>query len=162
LSIELWKRAGPLPSETENGRIGYRRWPIRVSLEGGWSIEVPGEFARERGDDHTWTAWDQTRTVWFQALRFTKRDGSQPSAAETTEFGRKSLPEGEALPPVVHDKLRGEAVVGLVEEDGRTLWRLIGVTGAPGQLAVCNVYSQNEADRDWAVRTWHSLRHTAS
>jgi hypothetical protein len=48
----------------------------------------------------------------------------------------------------------------VVEEDGRTLWRLSGVTGAPGQLAVCNVYIENEADRDWAVRTWHSLRHT--
>jgi hypothetical protein len=158
LSIELWKRTGPLPEEAAHARIGYRRWPIRVSLEGGWSIEVPGEFARERGEDHTWTAWDQTRTVWFQALRFTKRDGSQPSATETAEFGRKSLPEGEALPSVVRDELRGEAVVGSVEEDNRTLWRLTGVTGAAGQLAVCNVYSQNEADRDWAVRTWHSLR----
>jgi len=49
--------------------------------------------------------------------------------------------------------------VPIVEEDGRPLWRLTGVTGAPGQLAVCNVYSQNEADRDWAVRTWQSLRH---
>jgi hypothetical protein len=131
-----------------------------VALEGGWSVEVPGEFARERGDDRTFTAWDQTRTVWFQALRFTKRDGSQPTSAETAEFGRKSLPEGEALPPVVRDGLRGEAVVGPVEEEGRTLLRLTGVTGAPGQLAVCNVYCQNAADRDWAVRTWQSLRHS--
>ncbi len=158
LSIELWKRAGP-PPEAQAGRIGYRRWPVRVSLDGGWSIEVPGELARERNDDHTWTAWDRTRTVWFHALRFTKRDGDPPTAAETAEVGRKSLPEGEALPPMTRDGLSGNAVFGSVEEDGRKLWRLSGVTGATGQLAVCNVYIENEADRDWAVRTWHSLRH---
>ncbi|MBN9117705.1 MAG: hypothetical protein J0I06_00790 [Planctomycetes bacterium] len=159
LSIELWKRTGPLPVPAGNGRVGYRRWPVRVQLDGGWSIEVPGELARERNDDRTWDAWDRTRTVWFQALRFAKRDGSAPSAAEAAEVGRKSLPEGEALPPLDRDGLRGEAVFGPVEEDGRTLWRLSGVTGGAGQLAVCNVYVENPADRDWAVRTWHSLRH---
>lgn len=159
LSIELWKRTGPLPTTDAGTRIGYRRYPVRAQLDGGWSIEVPGELARERNDDGTWDAWDRTRTIWFQALRFTKRDGSPPTAAETAEVGRRSLPEGEALPPLARDGLRGEAVFGSVEEDGRTLWRLSGVTGSPGQLAVCNVYTENAADRDWAVRTWHSLRH---
>jgi hypothetical protein len=160
LSIELWKRAGPLPTQAEGSHIGYRRWPVRVQLDGGWSIEVPGNLARERNDDATWDAWDRTRTVWFQALRFTKKDGQPPTAAEAAEVGRKSLPDGDALPPLDRGGLRGEAVFGSVEEDGRVLWRLSGVTGAPGQLAVCNVYVENSADRDWAVRTWQSLRHT--
>ena len=134
-----------------------------MPLDGGWRIEVPGELARERNtEDRTWTAWDQTRTVWFQALRFTKRNGEPPNATEAAEVGRKSLPEGEPLPPVIRDGLRGEAVFGPVEEDGRTLWRLSGVTGAAGQLAVCNVYTASAADREWAVRTWHSLHHTAN
>lgn len=158
LSIELWKRAGPLPAGRENVRIGYRRWPVRVALDRGWSIEIPGELARERRD-HTWTAWDQTRTVWFQVLRFTKQDGEPPSAAEAAEFGRKNLPEGETLSAVNRDGVCGEAVFGSVEEDGRMLWRLSGVSGVSGQLAVCNVYIENETDRDWAMRTWHSLRH---
>ena len=34
--------------------------------------------------------------------------------------------------------------------------------GAPGQLAVCNVYVENPADRDWAVRTWHSLTYSGN
>ncbi|MFM8272713.1 MAG: hypothetical protein ACKODX_10320 [Gemmata sp.] len=159
LSIELWKHMGPV-APVVKGQIGYRRYPVRVQLEGGWSIEVPGELARERNEDHTWTAWDQTRTVWFHPLRFTKPGGGAPSAAEVAEVGRKSLPEGAPLPPLDRAGLLGEAVFGVVEEDGRTLWRLSGVTGAPGQLAVCNVYIENETDRDWAVRTWHSLRHT--
>jgi hypothetical protein len=160
LSIELWKRAGPLPQPSGGARVGYRRCPVRVALDGGWSIEVPGELARERNQDHTWDAWDRTRTVWFQALRFTKRDGAPPTAAEAAEVGRRSLPEGDPLDPLDRDGLRGEAVFGPVEEDGRTLWRLSGVTGGAGQLAVCNVYVENPADRDWAVRTWHSLRHS--
>ncbi len=159
LSIELWRRTGPLPVPAGGGRVGYRRWPVRVQLDGGWSVEVPGELARERNEDRTWTAWDRTRTVWFHALRFTKQGGDAPTAAEAAEVGRRSLPDGEALPPLVRDGLHGEAVFGSVEEDGRTLWRLSGVTGAAGQLAVCNVYIESAADRDWAVRTWHSLRH---
>jgi hypothetical protein len=158
LSIELWKRAGPLPTSRNHVQIGYRRYPIRVALERGWSIEVPGELAHER-KDHTWTAWDQTRTVWFQVLRFTKPDGEPPSATESADFGRKSLPEGEVLPSLLRSDMRGEAVFGPVEEDGRTLWRLSGIMGVTGQLAVCNVYIENETDRDWAVRTWHSLAH---
>lgn len=162
LSIELWKRAGPVPVAEAPSRIGYRRWPVRVALEGGWSVEVPGELAHERNDDHTWTAWDSTRTVWFHALRFTKPDGHPPTAAEAAEVGKKSLPEGESQTPLDRDGLRGEAVFGSVEEDGRVLWRLSGVTGAEGQLAVCNVYIENQSDRDWAVRTWHSLKHTGN
>jgi hypothetical protein len=161
LSVELWKRAGPLPLPPATGaaRIGYRRFPVRVPLDGGWAIEVPGDLARERNDDHTWTAWDRTRTVWFQALRFTKRNGAPPTAAEAADVGRRSLPEGDPLPPWERDGVRGEAVFGAVEEDGRTLWRLSGVVGAAGQLAVCNVYVESPADRDWAARTWQSLTH---
>lgn len=158
LSIELWKHLGPLPVPAGD-RIGYRRFPVRVQLDGGWSVELPGELLRERNDDRTWTAWDGTRTVWFHALRFTKPDGPPPTAAEAVEVGLRSLPEGDPLPAVDHAGLRGAAVFGSVEEDGRTLWRLSGVTGALGELAVCNVYVGSEADRDWAVRTWHSLRH---
>jgi hypothetical protein len=165
LSIELWQRAGPLPAPSGNGstRIGYRRFPVRVPLDGGWVIEVPGEFASERHDNRTWTAWDRSRTVWFQALRFTRRDGTAPTAAEAAELGRRSLPEGDPLPPLDRDGLHGEAVFGVVEEEGRTLWRLLScATGAGGHLAVCNVYVENPADRDWAVHTWHSLTYTGN
>jgi hypothetical protein len=158
LSVELWRRTGPVPGSA-GPRIGYRRHPVRVPLDGGWSLEVPGELARERNADGTWTAWDRARTVWFQALKFTKRDGSPPTAEEAAEVGRRSLPDGEPVPPHAGGGLCGSAVFGAVEEDGRALWRLSGVTGAPGQLAVCNVYGATANDRDWAERTWRSIRH---
>jgi hypothetical protein len=158
LSVELWKRAGPIPAAS-GPRVGYRRFPVRVVLDGGWSLEVPGPFAREWDEDRNWTAWDASRTVWFRRVGFTKPDGSPPTAGEALEVGRRSLPEGEPVPDLGVGEVRGEAVFGPTEEEGRTVWRLGGVAGAAGQLAVCNVYVESEADREWAVKAWQSLRH---
>jgi len=55
--------------------------------------------------------------------------------------------------------LRGEAVFGEAEEEGRKVWRLSGVTATREHLVVCHIYSDAEADRDWAAATWHSLKH---
>jgi len=163
LSVELWKRAGPapLPPGETGPRIGYRRYPVRAGLDGGWSVEVPGEFAREWDEDRNWTAWNRTRTVWFRRVGFTKPGGSPPTAAEALEVGRRSLPDGEPVAGINAGGVLGAAVFGPAEEEGRTVWRLSGVAGADGQLAVCNVYTEDPADRDWAVKTWQSLRHGA-
>jgi hypothetical protein len=159
LSVELWKRTGPLQHGPAIQRIGYRRFPVRASLDGGWSIEVPGSFAREWDQDRNWTAWDRTRTVWFRRVGFTKPDGSAPTATEALTMGRRTLPEGELLPALAVGPVLGAAVFGQTEEDGRTLWRLSGVASADGQVAVCNVYSESDSDRAWALHTWQSLRH---
>lgn len=164
LSVELWKRAWddppPAAARRSGPRIGYRRFPVREAVGSGWSVEVPGDFAREWGADRTWTGWNATRTVWFHALGFTKPDGGRPTAAEALEVGRRSLPDGEPVAGFDRPDATGAAVFGPVEEDGRTVWRLSGVAAVPGQLAVCNVYSESAADRDWAVQTWASLRHS--
>lgn len=159
LSVELWKRAGPVPAKPNGSRIGYRRYPVRVTLDGDWSVEIPGDFAREWDEDRNWTAWNATRTVWFRRVGFTKPDGSEPTSGEVLEVGRRSLPEGELLPARDTDGVQGAAVFGPMEEAGRTVWRLSGVAGAGGQLAVCNVYSESAADRAWAVHAWQSLQH---
>lgn len=139
--------------------IGYRRHPVRVRLGDGWSVKVPGEFAREWDGDRTWTAWAGSRTVWFHAEGFTKPDGSAPTAPEAVAVGRRSLPAGEPVPPLVADGLRGEGVWGEADEDARGAWRLSGVAAAGGQVAVLHVYAEDPADKDWAVTTWRSLKH---
>ena len=78
--------------------------------------------------------------------------------AEAVAMGRRSLPPGTPIPGVDRDGIRGDAVFGEVEEDGRNVWRVSGVTAAEGQLVVCHVYIEDPDDRDWAVQTWQSLR----
>ncbi|MFO0801190.1 MAG: hypothetical protein U0804_27300 [Gemmataceae bacterium] len=144
----------------EGPPIGYRRGPVRAPVGSGWSIVVPGDFARELGEDRTWTGWNATRTVWFHAVGYTKPDGTRPTPEESVAVGRRSLPDGDAVGGVSLPGLCGEAVFGETTDEGeRRVWRLSGVTAADGQLVVCHVYSETAADRDWAVETWHSLRH---
>ena len=162
LSVELWKRAGPAPTEENVARIGYRRFPVRASLDGGWTMEVPGTFAREWDEERNWTTWDRSRTVWFRRIGYTKPGGALPTASEALEVGKKSLQEGEPVSWIDAEGVLGEAVFGPTEEEGRTVWRLSGVAGTVGQLAVCNIYLEELSDRDWAVRTWQSLRHGSS
>jgi hypothetical protein len=159
LSIELWKRAGLAPTEENVPRIGYRRFPIRVQLDNGWTLEVPGSFTTEWDEERNWTAWDRTRTVWFRRIGYTKPGGALPTAAEALEVGKKSLHEGEPVSRIETEGVLGEAVFSPAEEEGRTVWRLSGVAGTVGELAVCNIYLESETDRGWAVRTWQSLRH---
>lgn len=159
LSIELWKRAGPIAkTDDTNSRIGYLRHPVHSSLDGGWNLTVPGEFVREWDDERNWTAWNESRTVWFRRVGFTKPGGGLPSAAESLGLGRKNLPVGEPVPGIDRPGVIGEAVFGPVEEDGRTVWRLSGVAGAVGQVAVCYFYLEAESDRDWAIGIWQTLR----
>ena len=159
LSIKLWKRAGPPPPVPQDGpRIGYRRFPVRVALDGGWSLLVPGAFAREWDEERNWTAWNRSRTIWFRRIGFTKPGGALPTAGESLEVGKKSLPEGTPVERIESAGIIGEGIYGPTEDDGRTVWRLSGVAGTVGQLAICNIYIEDESDRDWAVETWLSLR----
>jgi len=158
LSVELWRRAGPPPTEDGGPRIGYRRYGVREPLDGGWSLEIPGDFAGEWDEERNWTAWNRSRTVWFRRVGFTKPGGALPTASEALEVGKKSMPEGRPAPGIEEEGLVGEAVFGPTEDDGRIVYRLSGVAGSPGEIAVCNIYIEDEADYDWAVRTWRTLR----
>jgi hypothetical protein len=164
LSVELWKRAGPVaaepkPNPAAGPHVGYRRYPLRVMLDGGWSVQVPGDFAEEWDGQRNWTAWNRTRTVWFRRVGFTKPGGSPPTAAEALDLGKRSLPDGEPVAGLQSADVCSTAVYGPVEEDGRTVWRLSGMAGAAGQLVVCHVYSETPADREWATHVWQSLRY---
>jgi hypothetical protein len=159
LSIQLWKRAHPPDPKRAGPKVGYRRFPLRAQLASGWSVEVPGDFAREWAEKGIWTAWNRTRSVWFHCLGLTNYDGDQASTEQALDVGRRTLPEGVAVPGFERNGVVGEAVVGTTAEDGRTVHRLGGIAAVPGQLVTCNVYFTDPADQDWAVKTWQSLRH---
>lgn len=133
--------------------IGYRRYPVRVSLSGGWSVRVPGAMA-ELWEDNLWSAWDGRRTVWFSNWRLTAQDGSPVPAADALRA--MELPGPEML----HHRdggLVGKATLGTAEEDGHRLLNLKAFSAVDGQAALCNVYYHDQDDYDWAVATWHSL-----
>ncbi len=139
--------------------IGYRRHPVVATLSGGWHVQLPGRLALKRGDDgRTWTAWDDTLTVWFRdQLLGHPEHGPVPTPAEAITTARKTLPMGEILPSLHSHDTIGEAVFGPHTEDGRSLWRLCGVAASGHRLAVCNIYLSREADRAAAVSVWQSL-----
>jgi len=60
LRAEVLKRA----AESPDAKVGYRRYPVRIPLGLGWSVEVPGTFADQWSDDgRTWQGWDKTRRI---------------------------------------------------------------------------------------------------
>lgn len=159
LSIRLWMRAGPLPNPRQPP-LGYRRYPVWVRLDGGWRLQVPGDFLCEWDEQRNWTAWNRHRAVWFRRLGFHSDAGQVRSASELLEFGRETIRgEGEEIRDEADAALNRSAVFGQVDEDGRILWRLMGVAAADGQLVLCNVYMQDCSDLAWALQIWRSLHH---
>lgn len=140
-------------------RIGYRRAPVVVTLSGGWSVKVPGDFAEEWDEEgENWSAWHGGKTVWFSSLTFQAREGEQtPSAQETLEHS--PLPDGEKFYEHVADPVYGEAVLLPFREEGEQLWQLRGHSAIPGGLALCNIFFRERDDLAWALATWRSVRH---
>jgi hypothetical protein len=140
--------------------IGYRRLPVRSYLTGGWSIEIPGIMAEKWEEDgRTWSAWDGHRTVWFTSFSYSRGKEAVPSADET--LGYASIKQGDRI-EFRHNSLKGCAVWLPYEEEGKALWNLQAFAAAPGALALCNFYLEDEADQDWAIGIWHTLLHSGS
>jgi hypothetical protein len=142
--------------------VGYRRRPVKVDLPARWSVTVPGSFAEEWEDYHTtWSAWDRARSVWVTTYTFLKQDGTPPSAEETLA---KSHDRGGERLDHRDGKLLGRAFLEHVErgeedEGERSYWQLTGHSAVPGSLAGFTICYTDPADRQWAIDTWHTLRH---
>lgn len=144
-----------------SSEIGYRRGPVVANFSGGWQLRIPGRLAVKREDDgRTWTAWDDTITVWLkdQSLGHPER-GPVPSAKEAVIAARRNLPEGEPLPRLEGSTF-GDAVYGPHTEDGRAIGRLCGVAASGNRLAICTIYVTNSTERDRASAIWQSLTRT--
>jgi hypothetical protein len=133
--------------------IGYRRGEVRARLSGGWSIDIPGSLAERWDDEQTWCAWERGRTVWFTSLSV----ASQAAAdADDTLAGLPPL-EGDVLQHRTR-ALVGQAAFGRGMTDGVELAQLRAYMAAPGHAAVLTVCFEDEADRDFALALWRSLR----
>ncbi len=148
---EVKRRAAEVPEDKP--LIGYRRYPVRVSLPDGWSVRIPGVMA-ESWDDLTWSAWDGERTVWFKNWGLRTKDDEPVPAQDALN----AITQDEGT--VIHhqqDDLIGKAIVQEVEEDGETLINLNAFSAVDGKIALCNVFYHDPSDYDWAIETWHSM-----
>jgi hypothetical protein len=137
-------------------RIGYRRGPVHVTLTGGWSMTVPGEFAEEwEPDGEAWTAWYGDRRVRF--MSWSVREGEDPEPAR--EILRDvELPAGELFEQPGGD-MPGRAVFTSSEEAGVARWRLHAYSAVEGGFAHCDIRVRDRDDLAWALEVWRSLRH---
>jgi hypothetical protein len=155
LEAEIEKRAAMVSPETRY--IGYRRGTVQVNLTGGWSLAIPGEFAEEWEENgETWSAWYGGRTIWFTSWSV-QAENDKPLPARDILDGRPWPDDGEIFE---HEEgaLLGRAVFLPYEEEGESLWNLKGYTAIAGSFALCNIYLQDRADLEWALKIWKSLR----
>lgn len=153
LEAAVRERAARVPPDRP--LVGYRRFPTTVKLLDGWTITVPGAMA-QKWDELLWSAWDGERTVWFSNWGITNK--GTPVPAEECLAAMK-LPDPDAEVIRHRDgELVGKAVRGVSEEDGEELLNLKAFSAVDGKAALCNVFYHDDADDEWAVRTWHSLK----
>ena len=127
--------------------IGYRRHPIEVELEGGWSVVLPGSFVgRWEDDGERYWATDGDRMIEFTSLTARGEHSSQAlldvapeqhpviaRLADHTRCGRaEAYDEGEVH--VVHGLMTAAPEVAILTCKGPA------------------------AEEPWAVGVWLSLR----
>ncbi len=123
--------------------IGYRRHPVRVTLVGGWSVEIPGEFSEE-WEDGTWSAWHDGRTVWFDAFQ---RDAPAEELVEAVPA------EGEVL-----HRRDGNVIKKAYLQRGEEECTLSTRNAIDGKVCVSTIVFPTEDELAWAIETWASIR----
>jgi hypothetical protein len=156
LEAEVGRRAAEIDSEAPP-LIGYRRRPVRVDLMDGWSIEIPGEMAEEWDEEGLWTASGAGRAVFFKSYGLSAEDGSRPAAREILEG--LTVPDGQPLKPADESPI-GRAVLVSPESAEDGAWQLTAHHAIDGGLAVCNIVFRDPVEREWAIATWRTLRHS--
>jgi hypothetical protein len=138
--------------------IGYCRGLIGVDLRGGWSLLIPGSMIENWTRDGLWHAQGPNRAVWFCWWELQKDNGARPTARELIDS--RKLPAGERL-ELQEGSLVGRAVFQPFEEEGKWIWNLMCFTAVDGNLAMLNIFIDDQNQRDWAMGVWRSLKHTA-
>lgn len=141
--------------------IGYRRREVRVTISGGWSLVVPGDFAERWDEQGTWCAWDGRRTLWFTSFSMKDAQGKDRSATvQETLAGLPKL-EGDTATFVAGD-VHGVAALGRGTDQGVELQQLRAYAAVPANAAVLTLCFETDAEREWAYEVWRSLRYAAT
>lgn len=132
--------------------MGFRRQPMRQALGDGWSVVVPGYYLQEVGDDGNPIFWFGPRTL--RAASFGVRGVDRDALVE------QGLADGQRVEEELRFEaghLAGRAVVLRMEDGEDAYWMLQGVVAADERMVLTTICFTDEADREWAVETWHSV-----
>lgn len=135
--------------------IGFRRFPVRHALPGGWSIRTPGEFSIGVEEESTWLASNRVTNVRVGSMFI---GGEEGPPAEEILAPAEGLPEGEPLEPLDADGVRGIAFVTDFEDDGEKYQMIIGRAATRGNVAMVTVAFDRPEDRELAEEIWRSTR----
>ena len=130
---------------TQPVAIGYRRHPMELELDGGWTMVLPGAFVGSWEGERYW-ATDGDRMLEVTCL---ETAGGQ-SSAELLAVA----PEKHAVIERVDDAARCGRAEAYDEGDVHVVHGLM--VAAPG-IAIVTCKAARE-DEPWALATWRSLR----
>jgi hypothetical protein len=140
------------------GRIGYRRRPVRTQLPGDWSIETDGSFSEFQCDeDGDLCAFDPPREIWFTAYSITADDPSR-------KFDEMRHDLKETNPELINERENYVAAANfsMKEKDGEKYYLLKSSNITLLNRSVCTIVFINPEERDWAIGVWKSLQHPSA
>jgi hypothetical protein len=133
--------------DASDPEIGYRRLDLDAELSGGWSVRMPGAMIGHWEDDGArYWATDGDRVIEFTSL-----------SAEEEHDTEKLLAVAPEAHPVVDRYAEGEqrGRAEAFEDDGVPV-----VIGLMARAPHVGILTCKGGEREWALSTWRSLRHT--
>ena len=151
--------ADPVPSHARRPTgplVGYRRRKVRVRLDNGWSISIPGSFAESREGDGTYCAWGDGKTVWFTSLEDTSAENAPPAMELLPGLDTGERP---IEIPALAERFAVRAGVVDYSEERQRLHKLNARVALPGRLVLFTLVYDRPEKEAWAIETLESVQH---
>jgi hypothetical protein len=154
-------------AEPEGELIGYRRNDVRVMLDQGWSVLVPGRYAESGTYDpstqnHTWEFWDDDMLIWFTTYPTYGNEAGKVMPVDEAILELDQLQEniGELVEEEASGKIwRRSFVSG--DPDKTEAWRFSSILLVPGRLAMTHVFTDKKSDLVEALNFFRNIDNSA-
>lgn len=137
--------------------IGYRRGRMTVHFPSGWQATIPGSFCHDEDNQGTTFVGYDHLARNIRIYPFSEKGLFRTSAKKIIDQY-----EAQCQPmPLEHksDKLLSKAFLRYVEEANGNYWMLHGIAAITGKSLIFTICFENEELHDWAVKTWHTIKH---
>lgn len=151
------------PTPPPRDGIGFRRRQMCHRVTGAWTIELPGYYYQQTGEDEAECSfWFGDRAIHVCSLAVERNDG-QPARPEELlpRKDPKALRHAEVI-DFDAGHLKGWASIRRTEDAGERGWSLQGTVAAESSLCVVTISYKDPADREWAIAAYRSVHHPES